>query len=229
MLDPSQAYSKGFDHRPVAFSKRIIWPILGIFALGAITIILDREKISLALRTADWRVIPAALLFTATSYFCVSYTYTMVAQMWGVRMPRRDLTEICFVTTSLNHVVRSGGVAGYSVRYLLMNQRGIPFNTVMTSSLVHYYLTSLDMLAMLPVAFAYLLVYTDIPYTITILLAAMTVLVTLLAIGYTSFIFSQKMRIVLAGLSTRLGKFFLRRDYSNILLLQRKVAKSQAG
>lgn len=203
--------------QPAFSSKKFIWPIVAILLLGLVLIALDRENILAALRRADWRVIPPALLFTAISYLCVSYTYTMVARMWGILMPRRTLTEICFVTTSLNHVVRSGGLAGYSVRYMLMNRHGVPFNEVISSSLVHHYLTSLDMLAFLPIALAYVILNTAIPRTIALLLTAMTALFIVIAIAGTVLVFSDRMRIRVIRLGSRLGRLFLRRDFSGSL------------
>jgi glycosyltransferase 2 family protein len=203
--------------QPVFHAKKFVWPILAILLLGAVLIALDRDKILAALRQADWRAIPSALIFTALSYLCVSYTYALVARMWGIRMPKRDLTEIGFVTTSLNHVVRSGGVAGYSVRYLLMNKHGVPFNEVMSSSLVHYYLTSLDMLMMLPVALAYVLFNTDIPRGIALMLGLMTFIFMVGAVGYTLLVFSNDLRIRLILFMTRMGTSIFHRDLSGPL------------
>jgi glycosyltransferase 2 family protein len=202
---------------PVFNTKKFVWPVLAILLLGVVVIALDKNKILAVLRQADWRVIPFALIFTALSYLCISYTYAIVAPMWGIHMLKRDLTEICFVTTSLNHVVRSGGVAGYSVRYLLMHQYGVPFNEVMSSSLVHYYITSLDMLMMLPVALAYVLFNTNVPQGVAVLLGLMTSLFMVFAIVYTLLIFSNDLRICVIQFAARLGKLILHRDLSNPL------------
>jgi glycosyltransferase 2 family protein len=203
--------------QPVLNTQKFVWPILAILLLGAVLIVLVRDKISAVLRQADWRAIPSALVFTSLSYLCVSYTYALVARMWGIRMPKRDLTEIGFVTTSLNHVVRSGGVAGYSVRYLLMHKHGVPFNEVMASSLVHYYLTSLDMLMILPVALAYVLFNTDVPQGIALLLGLMTFIFMVGAVGYTLLVFSTDLRTRLIQFTSRIGKSILHRDLSSLL------------
>lgn len=208
--DPRHA-SAGQQLKP-ASSSRIVIPILAILLFGAGVIIFDGRQISQAISQADWQVIPAALFFTAISYLCVGYTYAILARMWGICMHPRDLTEIAFVTTSLNHVVRSGGVAGYSVRYLLMNQHGVKFNEVISSSLVHFYLTSLDMLLMMPVALAYLLFNTTTSTPITVLLSAMTILLIIIAISSTLLVFSDGLRIRCIQLITRTGKIILRRD-----------------
>jgi glycosyltransferase 2 family protein len=214
-MDPDvRSNDLSLDASPPHYSSKIVGPILVIFIIGIILILWDREHILLALRRADWRLIPPALFLVAFSYLCVSYTYAIVGRMWGIRMSRRALTEICFVTTSLNHVVRSGGVAGYTVRYLLMKPHGISLSVVISSSLVHYYLTSLDMLIMLPVAMAYFLLNTAVPQGISILLGVMTGIFVLIAIACTMLIIFPGPRTRIIHLAVRFGNRFLHRNFS---------------
>lgn len=176
-------------------SGRIIaGPILILLIIGIILILLDRQEIVRALRLADWQMIAPAMFFTAISYLCISYTYTLLAGMWGIHMQSRDLTEICFVTTALNHVIRSGGVAGYSVRYLLMSRWGVTFNQVISSSLIHHYLTSLDMLVMLPIALLYLLLNVTLSAEMAIILNLAVTLIIIFTIMITLFFTSLGFR-----------------------------------
>lgn len=197
--------------------RKVMAFILAILLLGIFLILLDGKKILAALQAADWRVIPAALFFTAVSYLCVSYTYTMLAYLWGIQMSRRDLTVICFVTSALNHVVRSGGAAGYTVRYLLMNRQGVKFNEVFSSSLMHYYLTSLDMLLMMPIALIYLILNVAIPARLTLVLVFLTMFVLLIALLATMLVFSKGLRQNLVQIAVKLGKITLRRDFTKTL------------
>ncbi len=217
MSMPTQDQPQLLEPAPRIITQKIIWPILLMMLIGALIVMLDGRKIQDALGQADWRPILPALAFTVLSYLCVSYTYAMIARMWGIHMSRRDLAEICFVTTSLNHVVRSGGVAGYSVRYLLMNQHGVPFTEVISSSLMHFYITSLDMITMLPVAIVYLLYNIDLPRSLALPLAGMTLVFMLIAIGSTMFIFSNDLRLRLIEFTIRLGKRILQRDFDALL------------
>jgi hypothetical protein len=202
---------------PTGYTRKILLPVLAIVLLGVLLVIWDGRKILGVLRQADLQVIPGTLLFTTISYLCVSYTYALLARMWGIRMRQRDLTEICFVTTSLNHVVRSGGLAGYSVRYLLMSQHGVPFNEVISSSLMHFYLTSLDMLMMMPVALGYILLNAQVPTGVTWLLVLVTLIFVSFAILGTLLVFWSSLRTRVIQVAIRLGNWILRRDFSIFL------------
>lgn len=215
-IDPTTGWSSSTKDLQQVPARRIVYPVLAILVLGALVIYFDGRRILQVVSQADWQVIPAALVFTTISYLCVGYTYAMLARMWGICMHPRDLTEIAFVTTSLNHIVRSGGVAGYSVRYLLMNQHGVKFNEVISSSLVHYYLTSLDMLMMMPVALAYLLFNTALSTPITILISGFTILFILIAVTSTLLVFSEGLRTRCIQLISHAGKLLLRRDLTYV-------------
>lgn len=199
--------------QPTFFSRKVIWPVLAILAIGAGLVVWDGKRIAAVLLQADWHYLPGALIFTAVSYLCVSYTYTMVARIFGIRMPGRDLTEIGFVTTSLNHVVRSGGLAGYSVRYFLMNLHGVPLSEVLSSSFVHYYLTSIDMLVMLPVAIIYVLTRIEVINELRIALTTLVTFYILFTILFTYVVFSNPLRAWLLDRFRRFQTWLaLRRD-----------------
>ena len=105
------------------------------------------------LAEADWRYLPIVLGLTFFSYAFYSYGYAVVSQMLEIRMRKRELAEVCFISTVVNHVLTTGGVVGYSLRYLLMNMYKVSFKDVISSSIFHVYLTSLDMLTFLPLEF----------------------------------------------------------------------------
>ena len=162
--------------------RLLIGIIIVVVLIGVIFVASDWEGFRKVLSEADWRMILPALAFTAISYYCVGYSYAIVSQLLDIRMKRRDLTEIGFVTVILNHIITTGGVAGFSVRYLLMEPFGVRMREVLSSSLLHFYLTSMVMIAMLPVNFIYLLNHATLPKGIAILIGIATVVVVVISI-----------------------------------------------
>ncbi len=183
------------------YQRKIILPILLLVLLGVILIIIDGQQMIQVLRQADWRPVPGTFLLVAFSYFCISYSYVIVAQLMGIQMGWLDLAETCFTTTVMNHVVRSGGVAGYSVRYLIMKQHGVSLNDVLSSSFLHFYLSSLDMLTMLPIGIGYVFLTIDLPRGIAILLAILTFLSALIAFLASLVVFNDNFRRWLADIA----------------------------
>ncbi len=189
--------------------------ILAITLLGAVLVALDWKDMRQVLYEADWRYLPLVLLFTFLSYTFYSYAFAYVSQMLGIQMRKRDLAEVCFISTVVNHVLTSGGVVGYSLRYLLMKMYNATLKDVLTSSILHYYLTSLDMLTFLPICFIYLMINAAVPRGAAIALGLMTLLFGLLLAVITLLVLFPSRRRPVINLLAHLGRRILRRDLTS--------------
>jgi uncharacterized protein (TIRG00374 family) len=189
--------------------------LLFVVVLGVILVISQADQIWKAITEANWAELPGAFLFTIFGYTCMGLAFAYVSQMIGIRMRLRDLAEIGFISSIINHVVAAGGVAGYSVRYILMNRHGATMNDVAAASLLHFYLTSLDMIVMTPVALGYLMLNANIPPGVAVLLGGMTILLTVGAVLATILIFSQNLRQPILKFLVIGAKKIIRRDLTS--------------
>ncbi len=187
--------------------------IVIICLIGILVVFSDWQSMRQVLAQANWRYLPVILLFTVLSYTCYSYAYAFVCQMLGITMGKRELADACFISTVVNHVLTTAGLAGYSLRYLLMRMYNISFKDVVASSFMHYYLTSLDMLTFLPFTFIYLIIHADVPRGISIVLGSMTVIFSLMLLLITILVIFPSLRQPFIKLLGRLGKLILHRDY----------------
>ncbi len=191
--------------------------ILAITVVGIVLVALDWQEMRKVLVEADWHFLLLVILFTFFSYAFYSYAYAIVSQMLGISMGKRELAEVCFISTVINHVLTTGGVVGYSLRYLLMKMYNVSLKDVLTSSILHYYLTSLDMLTILPLSFLYLLLHATVPRGVVIALGLMTLLFSLLLILITVLVLFPSRRRPIISLLARLGSRILHRDLSSWL------------
>lgn len=191
--------------------------ILTITVVGVVLVALDWKDMRQVLSDADWRFLPLVLIFTILSYTFYSLAYAFVSQMLGIHMRKRELAEVCFISTVVNHVLTAGGVVGYSLRYLLMKMYNVSLKDVLTSSFLHYYLTSLDMLTFLPICFIYLMVNAAVPRGAAIALGSMTILFSLLLVMITLLVIFPSRRRPIINLLAGLGRKILRHDYSGWL------------
>ncbi len=137
--------------------RLVIGIVVALVIIGLLVLVLDWRDARKVLGEADWRLVPAALLFTAISYACLSFGFATANHIFGVHMSWLDLSEIGFVSSVLNHLLSAGGAAGYSVRLLLMREQGAVLQDIVAASLFNSYLDSLGMLALLPIGLGYLL------------------------------------------------------------------------
>jgi uncharacterized protein (TIRG00374 family) len=177
-----------------SFRRLLPGLIVLIALLGLVFIIIDWNQIHSAIAEASWKPVPYALAATALSYLCISLSFARVSRLLGIKMKTSDLTLVGFLSTVLNHVVSSGGAAGYSVRYALMNRHGIGVRDVLAASFLHFYLTSLAMITMLPVGLLYLVRHVALGRGTATLLAVLAGIVMFGALLATMLLFSVRLR-----------------------------------
>ena len=196
-----------------AHPRLVIILIIVIALVGVVVVAFDWQEMSKVLVEADWRYIPAVLLFTFLSYACYSYAYAFVCDLLGISMRRRDLAMVCFISGVVNHVISTAGLAGYSLRYLLMRLYNVSLKDVLTSSILHIYITSLDMLTFLPLTFIYLLVHATVPKGIAITFGLVTLLFAFVLILTTVLVVFPSRRLPIIKILASLGQKILHHDY----------------
>jgi len=198
--------------------KLLLGIVVGIALLGLVFIVLDWAQIRSVLAEASWKQVPFALVTTGLSYLCISLSFAQVSRLLGVPMSVRDLTLVGFLSTVLNHVVSSGGAAGYSVRFALMNRHRVGIREVLAVSFLHFYLTSLMMISMLPVGLLYLVRHAAVGRGTATLLVALAGVVILSALLATLLLFSGRLRRRVIGWLVRIVRRLTRRDVEASLL-----------
>ncbi|MBV9453057.1 MAG: flippase-like domain-containing protein [Rubrobacter sp.] len=145
-------------HRKSREHRAIIIAVSLLALLGVVTVALDWGQVHQALAQVDWKLVPVALLFSALSYACLGYGFVVMSRLFGVTGSQRDLFEIGFVSFALSYLVATGGgVAGYSLRMLLIKRRGISVKEVLVASLFHSTLNHLFLFALVPIGLVFLL------------------------------------------------------------------------
>jgi len=194
-------------------------PILIVLValVGLVFVVADWDQIWKAVAQASWRPIPYALAATLVSYTCISLSFSQVSRLLGVGMRMKVLAIVGFVSSVLNHLMLSGGAAGYSVRFMLMNRYGVAMRKVVAISILHFYLTSLLMIAMLPVGLIYLALNAALSQTTAIVLAVSASILLLVTIVATGLIFRSTMRKRVIRILVKATRTLLHRDVRDLL------------
>lgn len=193
---------------------KILLPVLILLALGLALILHNRAEVVEVLAGADWRFVPGAVFFVFCSHGLVSYSYVLLARQVGIEMGGWELGASFFTTNVMNRLMRGGGAAGFSLRYLIMNQFGVELNDVLNSSFIHFLLGSLIMLAMLPLAVIYILLTLSLPPSTNLLMVVLAVVGLLMGFGAVSVLFSRRLRRGAGRLAVWLTRKVARRDVS---------------
>ena len=198
--------------------RLLIVLVVVLILVGGFTVLADWTEVRTVVEQADWTALIFALIFTVISYICVSVNFAVICRLLDIRMKMPELAEIGYVSTVLNHVVQSGGAAGYSVRYTFISRSGAKNKDILAASIFQYYLTSLAMLSMLPVGFIYLLRNAQMKAGVSVLIAMATLFLMIIFTLATLFVFRSSTRGRLLDFTGKLVSFITRRDVGDTLI-----------
>lgn len=198
--------------------RLLIVLIVVLILVGGFTVLADWNEVRTVVEHADWSTLIFALIFTVIAYICVSINFAVICRLLDIRMNVVELAEIGYVSTVLNHVVQSGGVAGYSVRYTFISGSGATNKDILAASIFQFYLTSIVMLAMLPFGLLYLLLNAQMKVGVSALLALATLLLMILFTLATLFVFQSSTRGRLLLFTGKAVSFMTRRDVGDTLV-----------
>lgn len=171
--------------------------LLAVFVLVGIavaTIVLDWREVRRVITEARWYWVAPALAFTALSYFCLSYIFALLNRMFGIGLKTRDLFEIGYVSTVLGHIVSFAGVPQYSLRLVLMKQRGLAVGDILAPSVFGSYLNDLAMLALFPIGITHLLLSQHLSRSEVVGFSVTVFLLAVVLIGAGVVIMSKRAR-----------------------------------
>ncbi len=168
--------------------------VISMLVIGLVVSLLDLNEVKKLIGETNWKMVPWVLLFTAISYLCISFGFALVVQLFNSKIELRKIASIGFISTVLNHLLSSGGAAGLSVRFLLLQDKTTTINTILGASLFHSYFTSLGMLALLLLGLGYILANHSLSMGFaTSILIAVILLVGLFFLS-SGIVFNSKLR-----------------------------------
>jgi uncharacterized protein (TIRG00374 family) len=193
--------------------QRIIALTVVAFVLLAILLIaLDWNETHQLVDKADWGLTLVALLFTALSYLCLSYSFVTVNRVFGISIGWRELFEIGIASTTLANVTGLGGAAAYSLRLVVMQRQGTPSGNTLAASIFHTYLYVVTLLGLLPVGLIYLIANHQLGAGVATGLRFATVMLILAIIIATAIVFVSPIRSVVLRILNRLWHLFRHRN-----------------
>jgi uncharacterized protein (TIRG00374 family) len=199
-------------HQRIIATAVIILGFLGVFL-----VILDWREVRQILRDVAWEPLLLAIAATAISYLSLSYGFAAINRIFGVGLTWFDLVQIGFASIALSHIVSSGGVAGYSFRFLTMRQRGVPAEDILAASLFHSYFNNIVMLALLPAGLIYLLIKHPLATPQVFGIGTAVGILVLLLITSTLILFVHALRSVLLRLTGNTWRSLTRRNIGSVL------------
>jgi uncharacterized protein (TIRG00374 family) len=135
--------------------------IVCLVLLSILVVSLDWRDVRGSIVAAEWEPMLAAMATAFLAYACSAYSYALLNRAFAISLDQRTLFGIGFVSSAM--ITAIGGVAGHSLRILLMVRRGVSTGDALAPSLFHGYLESLIFFALIPGGLAYLALSHSLP------------------------------------------------------------------
>jgi uncharacterized protein (TIRG00374 family) len=199
--------------KPKLNLQRVTIIVVTLFIIvGALIVALDWSEIRRVIGQASWLLLLPSLLFTATSYTCLSYSLAVVFQTFGIRLGIKDLMEIGFVSNVVTYLMNVGGVTGIPLQFVLMKRRGLVTEDILAPSLFQLYFNGLMLVALLPIGLFNILVSHPLSRSGSLSIGIAAGILTLLLIFASIIVFVAPVRsAILHGLG-RAAHFITRRN-----------------
>ncbi|MBU1104846.1 flippase-like domain-containing protein [Candidatus Parcubacteria bacterium] len=193
--------------------KGLILQIIGITTLLFI-VFKDKEQFITILNTADLSYLPQIAFYSYLAILFSGIGFVLVARLFEIKVKTIALLPIAILSIVINNLMAFGGVAGFSLRIVMLKRYDIKARLVIAASLFHMYLYTIGITAFIPFSLIHIFnnyVLSPRQYH------------TLVALSYTSFIifclativllFSQVRKIVLLG-TEKVLKVFSKKSLS---------------
>lgn len=175
------------------------------------------HEIRYILREANWGFTFLAMFVTGVSYGCAADSFAVACRLFGINVQRRELVIIGFVSTVLNNVMATGGIAGHSVRTLAMKRHNANVSQALAASIFHSYFNNLIFFAFFPIGLFYLLLSHPLGIHGTIITFVALLIFTILLCLSTGFVFSQRLRYPLLRLIGSIYRKLFHKDATKTL------------
>jgi uncharacterized protein (TIRG00374 family) len=195
----------------------IILSIIVLIIFGAVLVVLDWHEVRQVIGQADWEMTFFALLFTALSYFFMSYSYFLVNRIFGIQIKPLDIFQIGYVSVTLNNLLAFLGAAGHSLRIMLMKQKGVDAEQTLAASIFHSHFHNLIMFCLLPVGIIYLIVHHSVTGSSVEGLGVTAGILLIFVVIGTSIVFSRTFRLAILSVINKLILLIIRKNIETSL------------
>ncbi len=189
----------------------IVFIVLFVIA-GAVIVALDWSQIRSVIAQANWPRLLLALVFTASSYTCLSCSVAVVFRTFGIQLGFGYLMEVGFVSNVVTYLLNVGGVSGLPLQFLLVKKQGVATQDILAASLFQLFFSSLVLIVLLPIGLFTVTGARQITASVALGLDIAAGVLTALLVGVAVIVFVSRARSAALRLAGRVVRIVVRRD-----------------
>jgi len=136
------------------------WLKIGILIFIAVAILVSVSDIRKMVRLSA-KIDPyfLALSFSAAfgSYLLIALSLKKILELMDIRLSFLDIFSISWVSTSINYVLSTGGIGGFTARVYLLKKKGVSYSETIVISIIHTFIINVILMLFVLIGFSSLL------------------------------------------------------------------------
>jgi uncharacterized protein (TIRG00374 family) len=136
------------------------WLKIGILIFIAVAILVSvsdiRKMFHLSAKIDPYFL---ALSFSAAfgSYLLIALSLKKILELMDIRLSFLDIFSISWVSTSINYVLSTGGIGGFTARVYLLKKKGVSYSETIVISIIHTFIINVILMLFVLIGFSSLL------------------------------------------------------------------------
>ena len=136
------------------------WVKIGIFIFIAVAVLVSvtdiRKMIRLSAKLDPYFL---GLSFSAAfvSYLLIAISLKKILELMDIRLPFLEIFTVSWISTSINYVLSTGGVGGFTARVYLLKKKGISYSDTIVVSIIHSFIMNVILMLFVLIGFATLI------------------------------------------------------------------------
>jgi uncharacterized protein (TIRG00374 family) len=141
-----------------ARAKKIVK--IAIFVFIAVAVLVSVSDIRRIVRlSAKLDIYFLGLSFSAAfvSYLLIAISLKKILDLMGIHLPFLEIFNISWVSTSINYVLSTGGIGGFTARIYLLKKKGVSYSDTIVASIIHTFILNTILMLFVLIGFATLI------------------------------------------------------------------------
>jgi uncharacterized protein (TIRG00374 family) len=138
------------------------WVKIGIVVFIAVAVLVSVSDIRKMIRlSAKLDPYFLGLSFSAAfvSYLLIGLSLKKILELMHIRLPFREIFTISWISTSINYVLSTGGIGGFTARIYLLKKKGVSYSDTIVVSIIHTFIMNVILMLFVLIGFATLIAH----------------------------------------------------------------------
>jgi len=205
------------EPRAKKFAKIAIFIFIAVAVLVSVSDIRRIVRLSAKL---DISFLGFSFFAAFISYLLIAISLKKILDLMGIHLPFLEIFNISWVSTSINYVLSTGGIGGFTARIYLLKKKGVSYSDTIVVSIIHTFILNMILMLFVLIGFATLIARKQMgTYNFIVSSLLIFIALYLLYLAFKSVInreFRERWIDRIARWTNKLNSFFYRKTGSLI-------------